>query len=69
MAISVTIRDTSLVYGVRCLSIGIGFSLTKKKQHVFLRCAIVRQHVDTVEQDISGALTQAHAIPTGDIVV
>lgn len=56
-------------HSVRCLSIGIGCALTKKKQHVFLSCTIVRQHVDTVEQDISGALTQAHAIPTRDIVV
>lgn len=51
----------------RC--IGMGCCLTNKKQHVFLSCAIVRQHVNTVEQDLRGVLTQAHAIPTRDIVV
>lgn len=49
--------------------VGMGCFLTNKKQHVFLTCAIVRQHVNTVEQDLRGVLTQAHAIPAGDIVV
>jgi hypothetical protein len=59
----------SLAITVLSRFIAMYCSLTNKKQHVFLSCAVVRQHVNTVEQGLRPVLTEAHAIASRNIVV